>query len=121
MWAPCLMSAGQEIPHRRGVLPIPTVCLYEQTDQITGIRGTQELPAHSCEEDAFQLGTKLIPEKRLTTPLDQGTHWAPGGKQAGRRTMLGPEGAYGQVGQADLTRKSHTRVRRAMQEKQRLL
>lgn len=35
--------------------------------------------------------------------------------------MLGPEGAYGQVGQADLTRESHKRVRRAIQEKQGLL
>lgn len=73
---------------------------------MTGVRGTQELPARSCEAHAFQLGTKLIPEKRFTTPRpDQGMHWAPRGKQGARRTMLGPEGAYGQVGEADFNQR----------------
>lgn len=109
MWATCLLSPGQEIPHRRGVLPIPTVCLYWQTDEIywsQGHLGTSCLFMWgTCIPAGNQADTRKATHHSSVHPLDKGMYWAPQGKQGARRTMLSPQGAYGQVGEADFNQR----------------
>ena len=84
----------------------------------TGVRGTWELPAYSCEAHAFQLGTKLIPEKRLTTPPF--THLTKGctGHHKESRERGGLCSVFRELmvkwERQTLTKESHQRVWRAM-------